>query len=273
MMLSQILPDRMRSRRFEDQRRSVQRAYVIGDIHGRLDLFVELVALIKQDHASRGPVSTRLVLLGDLIDRGPDSATLVQWCKALTESSDQFVVLKGNHEAFMVEALYGDEEVMALWLQHGGRDTLESWGVSVDALEQESLAALIRQARRAVGSSTLSWMASLPLMDRHAGHVFVHAGIRPGVALDQQREEDLLWIRQPFLDSGEDHGATVVHGHTIHEHGPDLHRNRINIDTGAYRTGVLTAIGIEAGERWFLSTDAPMAAELDRRTALAALQP
>lgn len=268
MLLSRIVPDRFRSWAGLQQEgsRDVDRVYVIGDIHGRLDLFARLVSLIREDHAARGPCATRLVLLGDLVDRGPESAMLVEWCRMLAESSDRFVVLKGNHEALMVEALSGNVETMALWLQLGGRETLVSWGVSPEELQQEPTRLMIRQARRKIGSQTLSWLSSLPLMNRHEGYAFVHAGVRPGLALDRQREDDLLWIRGPFLDSKEDHGAIVVHGHTITEGGPDIRHNRINIDTGAYRTGMLTAIGIESGHTWFLSTETSTSDEAEKST-------
>lgn len=243
--------------RFKNWRKEEpKRVYAVGDIHGRLDLFQRLIAIIKRDHASRVPAPTRIILLGDLIDRGPDSATLVRWCRQLTDGTDRFVVLKGNHEAMMVGAIRdADFEVMEIWLQQGGDEALASWGVPRPLIAQGASVELLHAARRAVDADTLKWMAALPLTSRHEDHLFVHAGIRPGVPLKRQQELDLLWIRNDFLDSKEDHGCVVVHGHSVHESGPDVRRNRIGIDSGAYRTGRLTAIGLEDGQFWPLMTE------------------
>lgn len=266
MQLRNIFPDRVRRLARPSGRRNgeTDRVYAIGDIHGRSDLLARMITLITNDHAARGRVPARLVLLGDVIDRGPNSARLVEWCKVLTGDSDRFIVLRGNHEAMMVGALAGDLELLEFWLGQGGRETLASWGLPDDLLDDGASYRLMREARRAVGSGTLSWMSSLPVMDRHGAYAFVHAGIRPGVGLDRQAEEDLLWIRSPFLQSADDHGAVVVHGHTICEEGPVVRKNRIGIDTGAHRTGVLTAIGIEGDEFWFLSTADSTSREVGR---------
>lgn len=266
-MFNWIVPDRYRSRlRVQsDNNSDVDRVYVIGDVHGRLDLFGQLISLIKEDHAVRGPCTTRIIMIGDLVDRGPNSAALVEWCRVLTDSSDRFVVLKGNHEALMVQALDGDVKALAFWLQHGGCETLASWGISIEAFEGKSELSLISEARRVIGWQTLAWMDALPLSIRCWDYMVVHAGVRPGIALDQQAEGDLLWIRRPFLESEEDHGAVIIHGHTIHEGGPDIRSNRINIDTGAYKTGMLTAIGIQRGETWYLSTSPSSPSEQDKR--------
>lgn len=237
-----------------------RRIYAVGDIHGRLDLFQRLVAIMKRDHASRIPVPTKIILLGDLIDRGPESAALVRWCRLLTQGTDRFVVLKGNHEAMMVKAVRdADYGIMDVWLEQGGGEALASWGVPRALIAEGSSIALLEAARRAVDRDTLDWMDRLPLTARHGDHLFVHAGIRPGVPLRRQEEIDLLCIRGEFLDSKEDHGFIVVHGHSVHESGPDVRRNRIGIDSGAFRTGRLTAIGLEDGQMWPLMTTAPKA--------------
>ncbi|MBB4153985.1 serine/threonine protein phosphatase 1 [Sphingomonas jinjuensis] len=234
---------------------SRQRIYAIGDIHGRLDLLETLMASIRSDHAGRGVVPAIVILLGDLIDRGPQSAALVEWAMRAAQASDQFIVLKGNHEAMMIDALAGDIATLEFWLDQGGRETLQSWGVEETLLAQGASPGLARTARNVVGKDVLGWFASLPTMVRSDGHLFVHAGIRPGVPIEQQQEEDVLWIRRAFLDSQADHGFVVVHGHTVHEAGPDIRPNRIGLDTGAFMTGRLTAIGIEGAETWFLATE------------------
>lgn len=248
-----------------------RRIYAIGDVHGRLDLFQRLVGIIKRDHAGRLPAPTRMILLGDLVGHGPDSAPLVRWCKLLTERTERFVVLKGDHEAMMVDTLRNDGlTALELWLDHGGGEALASWGVSRSLLDRGARDELLDAARRAVSADILDWMANLPLFERHDDHLFVHAGVRPGVPLDQQDERDLLRIRGEFLRSKEDHGAVVVHGHSIHESGPDMHRNRIGIDSGAFRTGRLTAIGLEDGQTWPLMTE-PTKADRAREKARAAV--
>ena len=234
---------------------SGQRIYAVGDIHGREDLFERLMALIEQDSRSRSATASQIVLLGDVIDRGPDSASLVRRLKAYSELSDRFTVLKGNHEQLMVGALEGDHILLKAWLGLGGAETLISWGVDPALLlEAEPGYPLIRSARDLIGPDVLAWIDRRPFHFRSGRVVFVHAGVRPGVPFRRQKPEDLLWIRQEFLDSDENRGFLTVHGHTISEAGPVVTPNRIGIDTGAYRTDRLTAVGMEGGQRWFINT-------------------
>ena len=230
-----------------------KRVYAIGDVHGRLDLLEQLVAAIRADNEARGPARVRIVLLGDIIDRGPDSAGITDRCMAFTARTDSFVVLKGNHEAMMVDSLRGDFVALALWLRHGGVAALQSWGVPEELTAAGASPALFRAMRERVPANVLAWMADLPLMRRIGDYLFVHAGIRPGVAIEDQVAEDLLWIRGRFLDSEADEGVVVVHGHSISD-GVAMRPNRIGIDTGAYRTGVLSALGLEEDRRWILAT-------------------
>jgi len=240
--------------RLRRKRPSVERVYAIGDVHGRFDLFKKLLGLIERDHVARGDIPARIVLLGDIVDRGPWSASMVKLCMKLTISSERFKVLKGNHEAAMVDALRGDLTALEFWLRFGGRETLASWGLDEAFIDHAPRHELMLAAGRQIGRTTLEWLDDLPLWDRHDGYFFVHAGIRPGRPFKRQKPQDLLWIREEFLASEADHGAIVVHGHTIHEDGPDIRPNRIGIDTGAYRTGCLTALVVEAGVVRFLST-------------------
>ena len=233
-----------------------ERIYAIGDIHGRLDLFEQLVAAIAQDSAQRPPARVRLVLLGDIIDRGPDSAEIVARCRALAAASEDFIVLRGNHEQAMADALRGDAIAFEFWLRFGGDATLRSWGVPEETLAADDLADLLRAARQQVPAELLTWLGALPLSLKVGDYLFVHAGIRPGVGLWRQSREDILWIREEFLDSDADHACIVVHGHSISEDAPDVRHNRIGIDTGAYRTGRLTALGLEGTDRWTLVAEA-----------------
>ncbi|WP_156678131.1 metallophosphoesterase family protein [Sphingomonas profundi] len=231
-----------------------ERIYAIGDIHGRIDLFQALLDQIRRDNEARDPATVRLILLGDIIDRGPASAELVARCRALSERSDRFVVLKGNHEAMMVDALGGNLHALALWLRNGGDAALASWGVDAALIAEGPPHKCIADARAHVPAATIAWLRALPTTLRIGDYLFVHAGIRPGVPLADQTEPDLLWIRREFLDSGADHGLVVVHGHSISARGPELRANRIGIDTGAYRTGSLTALMLEGSDRLLLST-------------------
>jgi serine/threonine protein phosphatase 1 len=242
---------RSRSQRPTDP---IQRVYAIGDIHGRYDLFRQLMNIIEHDRASRPPVATQIVLLGDIIDRGPDAARMVRGCMNLTASTDRFLVLKGNHEEMMSKALKGDLHVYSHWLSFGGRETLLSWGVDRQVAQGPATMDNLAIAADTVGSQAISWLEQLPLHYQHGNYLFVHAGIRPGISLRKQHPDDLLWIKDDFLESDVAHGTMVVHGHTIVECGPVVRPNRIGIDTGAYRSGRLTALAIEGEETWYLNT-------------------
>jgi serine/threonine protein phosphatase 1 len=219
------------------------RIYAVGDIHGRSDLLKERFTVIDADMA-RNPVSQPVeVYLGDYIDRGPDSAHTLD---LLLERSlyRETVFLRGNHEAYLLEVLR-DPKKLEDWRQFGGLQTLISYGIqptlSPDATEQTDLiAALIEVMPR----DHLSFLQSLKSSFLCGDFFFVHAGVRPGIPLKEQQEADLLWIRNEFLDSDENFGKFIVHGHTpVRE--PDIRPNRINIDTGAYATGNLTLLTIQ----------------------------
>jgi serine/threonine protein phosphatase 1 len=229
-----------------------ERIYAIGDVHGHFDLFAKLIALINADAKISPAEQTKIIVIGDLIDRGPHSAEVVECLRKYTDQSDRMIVLKGNHEQVMVQALRGDLEALNAWLQFGGDTTLDSWGVSRDAIEGP-LPELFRAAVNAVPQDVLRWLERLPLTHRSQDFFFVHAGIRPGVDLDEQRPADMLWITDDFLDVQEPHQAVIVHGHSICEHGPEILRHRIGLDTGAYRTGRLSAVGFEGSRQWMLS--------------------
>jgi serine/threonine protein phosphatase 1 len=229
-----------------------KRVYAIGDVHGRLDLFDELVEAIRRDNQDRPEADVVLVLLGDLIDRGPDSRSVVArartgvaWAKT--------VALMGNHEEIFLDTLDGNRDSLESWLRYGGDATLQSWGVPMRVIEEGTFEDIIDAIRGAVNAEERSWLSRMRSHIRIGDYYFVHAGIRPGVPLDKQIDEDRLWIRQEFLGSRKKHGAIILHGHSITENAEVL-PNRIGIDTGAYITGRLTALGLEREERWFLST-------------------
>ena len=229
-----------------------KRIYAIGDVHGRDDLLTKMIDLISADNSARTKAECEVLLLGDVIDKGPSSAKVVQRCLRYTELSDRFKVLKGNHEAVLAAILAGKmNDGLDDWLKMGGDATLRSWRIREDVILGAGKA-LLRAMRNAIPPTVAAWMSSLPTHYQCGRVLFVHAGIRPGVPITRQKEHDLLWIGDDFLDSSVDHPLLIIHGHRIYEDGPEVLNNRIGLDTGAHRTGTLTAIGLEARKRWFL---------------------
>ena len=240
-----------------------ERVYAIGDIHGRLDLLEKLVSSIRRDNAQRVPARVSLICIGDLIDRGPESAEIVRRCMAFSQRTDRFIVLKGNHEEMLVEALSGDFLALSLWLRSGGGAALSSWGVADELIEGGPSKELVRMARALISTKTLAWLRGRPLLHQSGDYMFVHAGISPNVRMKRQTPEDLLWIREEFLMSDADHhGLVVVHGHSVGSEDLVVKPNRIGIDTGAYRTDILSAAMLEADELWALSSQVPDARRL-----------
>lgn len=242
---------------FRDSRRPTlpagQRVYAVGDVHGRLDLLDDLIVRIARDNAGREQAQVSLIFLGDLIDRGPDSRGVVTRVRAGVDWAKTISIM-GNHEAVMLDALDGQTDTLADWLRFGGRETLLSWGVSAETIDGGTLEEILSAARGVVTLEERAWLGRLRSHVQMGDYYFVHAGIRPGVALDKQDDEDRLWIRDEFLESRKSHGAMIVHGHSIHTE-VEQRTNRIGLDTGAYATGRLTAAGLEGTERWFLTSD------------------
>ena len=232
-----------------------ERIYAIGDIHGRYDLLLTLLDQIHEFEASLKPSrSTQMIFLGDMIDRGPGSASVLELLHNLSRMQ-KVTVLLGNHEELMLRAIDGEPGTMRAWLHLGGRATLRSFGIEPPNGVYDR-AGLVRAIHEAIPKDLLSWLRSLPISARSGDYFFCHAGIRPGVALHRQRKEDLLWIRNEFLESDESHGVVIVHGHSI---SPDveIRHNRFGIDTGAYRTDILTAAYLEGRKCGILSTGEP----------------
>lgn len=227
------------------------RAYAIGDVHGRLDLLVDLLPRIEADNARRGPARTYLVLLGDLVDRGPDSRGVIDLLASRPPAFARNIFLKGNHEEFFTRVLNGDDGVVQHWLTYGGTECAESYGLSSGWMLNADATQIRDRLIAEVPAAHKEFLDGLADTFRFGDYLFVHAGIRPGVELAKQASRDLRWIREGFLDDRSDHGVIVVHGHTIVER-PEEHSNRIAVDTGAYRSGRLTAIGLEGTERWYL---------------------
>jgi calcineurin-like phosphoesterase family protein len=229
------------------------RAYVVGDIHGRLDLLEDLLAKIHAELQHRPAEKTLLVFVGDLIDRGPASAHVVERLRTYKRPGIRTVFLLGNHEEVLLRILAGDTDLITQWLWFGGSECLQSYGVEPGRFAHLTDERALTTVRDVIPREHVKFLESFVDSCRFGDYLFVHAGIRPGVELEQQSQNDLRWIREPFLLDQRDHGFVVVHGHTISEE-PELLSNRIGIDTGAYRTGVLTALGIEGTERWLIDT-------------------
>jgi len=221
------------------------RVYAIGDIHGRSDLLDRLLETIAKD-ATDAPKRRVLVTLGDYIDRGPDSAAVVERLSTLHRKAPfkdfELCFLKGNHEHLMEHFLQGRDDGR-MWLGCGGAETLKSYNAKWTA--HDAAAHIPKRHRR--------FFAELALMHREGDYVFAHAGVRPGVKLDEQRAQDVLWIRDRFLDATRNFGAVIVHGHTPVD-VPNVLDNRIAIDTRAWASGTLTALVLQGAEQRFLST-------------------
>ncbi|MGZ9098089.1 MAG: metallophosphoesterase family protein [Brevundimonas sp.] len=243
--------------------------WAVGDIHGRLDLLLPMVEVIASDLAASRATRKVVVFLGDYIDRGPDSRGVVELLASLSAIQGvEWRFLKGNHEQAMLGFLE-DPSTGPRWCEYGGDSALRSYGLRVPNLTHrtEGWARVAADLQHRLKASDLAFLEALEVSVTVGDYFFTHAGARPGVALDRQTPEDLLWIRRPFLDSPVEFERVVVHGHTptatVH-----ADRRRIGIDTKAYESGVLTALRLEGRERTLLQSSG--AGRLSRRGSGAA---
>jgi serine/threonine protein phosphatase 1 len=232
------------------------RIYAVGDTHGRLDLLSDVIARIRADLAARPHPRARLIFLGDYIDRGPDSRGVIEALIALKAGDLPASFLLGNHDSYVRPYLHDPDwyDRSYHWLHDnmGGHATLASYGVRDASFARP---AATRDAfAAAFPAAHLAFLDACELWVRVGGYVFVHAGIRPGVPLERQDRDDLIWIRQGFLESRADFGFKVVHGHTIAP-AVEHHPNRIAIDTGAVRTGNLSCLVLEGDDVALLAED------------------
>lgn len=228
-----------------------RRFYAIGDIHGRLDLLDGLLEGIRRDEEARGGPAGELIFLGDLVDRGPHSAQVIDRLMALRKKRPATRFLQGNHEEVFLSAIRGDAKALRLFHRIGGAATVFSYGIAPEAYAAADYEELVEMLQSAVPDPHRAFLESFENMIIEGDYLFVHAGIRPGVALEEQRPSDLRWIRDDFLSSDVPLEKIVVHGHSMDEEVTEL-PHRIGLDTGAYRYGTLTAMGFEAGERWIV---------------------
>jgi serine/threonine protein phosphatase 1 len=230
--------------------------YAIGDIHGRLDLLEQIHRLIAEDAGRRAASRRQLVYLGDYISRGPDSAGVVDRVRDWLPEGFERITLKGNHEDLLLRFHDGEMETGRHWLDYGGLEAMSAYGATLadrDARDDASVIALGKELAQRLPAAHLDFFRSLRIRHHAGDYCFVHAGVRPGVPLALQSDRDCMWIRKTFLDSAAEHGAVVVHGHCISER-PEIRPNRIGIDTGAYRSGVLTCLVLDGESRALLQT-------------------
>ncbi|WP_442678694.1 metallophosphoesterase [Sphingomonas sp. ASY06-1R] len=230
-----------------------KRVYAIGDVHGCLDLLRTLLELVERDAIARGKAENHVIMLGDLIDRGPASRSVIEHLLNDPLPDFRFHFLMGNHEDAMLRSLtLGADPRETGWMRFGGRETLQSYGVP-DEVYQLAGGLLSDEMRRYIPRQHLDFLRQFEDKIIMGDYLFVHAGIRPGRSVDKQKRSDLLGIRDPFLNDNRSHGYMIVHGHSICRE-TEFMTNRIGIDTGAYQTGVLTALGVEGADRWALQT-------------------
>ncbi len=228
--------------------------YAVGDVHGRLDLLEEIEAAIAADIAATRPVRPVICYLGDYIDRGPASAQVIDRLATPFDDGVTRVFLMGNHEDRMLGFLTAPAADGPAWLQYGGREALESYGLTVPSLPLAADWPRLRDAlAAALPPAHLDFLRGLRLAFAWRGYLFVHAGLDPARPMNAQDPRDLMWIREPFLSSDRDWGLRVVHGHVIVD-APVFRANRIGIDTGAYHSGRLTCLVVSDGETRLIQT-------------------
>lgn len=246
----------------------MMRIYAVGDIHGQYEMLLEAHDRIEADRARTGDRDAQVVHLGDLTDRGPDSNAVISHLIEGIENGAPWVVIRGNHDKMFADFLRGGRyadhrlRIGLDWLnpQLGGDATLASYGVEQSLLRRKSR--IQADAAEAVPEKHVAFLESLPLYYETPDLVFVHAGIRPGLPLRDQIEEDLIWIRDEFLYDTRDHGKLIVHGHTPVQ-APMHCGNRVNLDTGAGFGRALTAAVFEGRRVWILNANGRIPLEPD----------
>lgn len=231
------------------------RLYAIGDVHGCDELLADVHHKINLDLAARGTADYRIVHVGDYVDRGPDSAAVIERLARMQASDPRVVCLLGNHDALLLDFLNQEPGSGEMFFTNGGAATLASYGVQpgLFAVITGAHGGLARRLGEAMPAHHRDFLEKLRLSIRFGDFFFCHAGIRPGVPLDAQDAHDLIWIREDFLDSDADFGVVVVHGHTPTKgREPDVRPNRIDIDTGAVFDGPLTCLVLDGTAVRFL---------------------
>jgi serine/threonine protein phosphatase 1 len=228
------------------------RLYIIGDIHGRSDLLDEIIMKIRDDLTQHGETDALTVTLGDYIDRGPDSKGVLDRLSR-NPFPTRYVAVRGNHE-HLLDSFLKNPEAAKYWRRLGGLETLHSYGVPIhDLMVGKGFERAAQELKQNIPDNQLEFLSSLEPYVTIGNYYLCHAGVRPGIPLAQQNIEDLMWIRDEFLNSASRFEKMIIHGHTPQE-WPDIRENRINIDTGAFATGRLTCLVIDEPQSRFLFT-------------------
>ncbi len=230
-----------------------RRIYAIGDIHGRNDLLKKLIGKIVADDGDRGDAESELIFLGDLVDRGPDSSGVIETAMALKQELGDVRFLMGNHEEVYLKAAEGDEKAVKFFNRIGGKETILSYDISIKEYMDMDHTRLAHRIPTLFPEEHVSFIKSFEDQIVIGDYAFVHAGVRPGIPMDEQKPKDLRWIREEFLSAKEPHEKVIVYGHTINDEVVEK-GNRIGIDTGAYYSEKLTAIGLEGADHWYIDT-------------------
>lgn len=230
-----------------------RRVYAIGDVHGRNDLLQRLLDKIVQDDRERGGADSEIIFLGDLVDRGPDSAGVIETAMQAREAFGNVRFLMGNHEEVYLAAATGEEKAVRFFNRIGGRETILSYDITMKEYMQLDMTQLALRIPELFPRNHVDFIASFEDQITIGDYAFVHAGVRPGVPLSEQRPKDLRWIREEFLSAQDPHEKIIVYGHTINDDVVET-GTRIGIDTGAYYSEKLTALALQGTERWYLDT-------------------
>tara|TARA_R110002124_G_scaffold172973_2_gene340531 strand:+ start:585 stop:1352 length:768 start_codon:yes stop_codon:yes gene_type:complete len=230
-----------------------RRVYAIGDVHGRNDLLQRLLDKIVKDDGERGAVESEIIFLGDLVDRGPDSAGVIDTAMQARETLGNVRFLMGNHEEVYLAAASGDEKSVRFFNRIGGRETILSYDITMKEYMELDMTQLALRIPELFPREHVDFVSGFEDQIIVGDYAFVHAGIRPGVPLSEQRQKDLRWIREEFLSASEAHEKVIVYGHTINDDVVET-GTRIGIDTGAYYSEKLTALALQGSERWYLDT-------------------
>ncbi|UUL82387.1 metallophosphoesterase [Sphingomonas qomolangmaensis] len=230
-----------------------ERIYAVGDVHGRYDLMRNLLSLIMRDWeaTARADTTIRILFLGDIIDRGPDSRSCIMLLQRLT-SQPRIGLLRGNHEDLMLRSLDGEQWAQDIWMEQGGLTTLNNYGVAAPLRAEDSFD-FAERLLAAIPPEHIAFLRSTPLFWASGTYFFAHAGVRPGVSLYKQDDQDLISIRNEFLTADAWHGAVVVHGHSIVD-DVDVRPNRIAVDTGAWQSNRLSCVVLDGTTQNIITT-------------------
>jgi len=233
-----------------------ERVYAIGDIHGCLNEFEQLLKLIKKDLKKNPIKSHHLIFLGDYFDRGPDSFGVINRLIKLQSKHVNVICLKGNHEDKFIEFLADPKKLATGFFTYGGTETAQSFGVKKKLLDNPlpNAQKIRNMLRDNMSTKQIEFLIDLEHSTSIGDYFFCHAGVRPGVKLKDQSPNDLMWIRQEFLSHTGSYKKIIVHGHTPQAQ-PEVLPNRINVDTKCYDSGVLTCVVLEKKTHRFLQTD------------------